>query len=137
MAMYEVLHTCGHVKIVQLCGPEKDRQRKLDWMRTCVCSDCSRKQKAEEAAQRAAELGLPVLQGSEKQVAWAVTIRERLLQTLSEFKGEMALANQPQDLLDAFDKILDGIKAQDSASWWIDRREYGPRTLIRDYRRNH
>ena len=137
MAKYEVTYKCGHIETVQLYGPEKDRQHKLDWMRTCVCKDCYRRQQTERAAEKAAEMGLPELSGSEKQVAWAVTIRQKALENLSVLRAEMVLANQTQDLLDAFDSIVAGIKTQAEARWWIDRRDYGAPTLIRDYRRTH
>jgi hypothetical protein len=43
MAKYTITHTCGHEHAYQLCGPEKERKRKLDWMAEQECPRCRRK----------------------------------------------------------------------------------------------
>ena len=87
MAKYKVTYSCGHESVVELFGKETEREKKLEWMRDiAVCPDCYKEQlKAERdeankaAAERAAEQGLPVLTGTEKQVAWANTIRDKFV----------------------------------------------------------
>ncbi|NDL68000.1 hypothetical protein [Anaerotalea alkaliphila] len=76
MGKYTVNHTCGHTVEVQLFGPIKERERKMEWMQSTICSDCYRKQEAEAAKAKAENSGLPELQGSEKQIAWALKLRQ-------------------------------------------------------------
>lgn len=51
MAKYYIDYTCGHdgCREVQLGGPHKERERKLEWLRSeCLCPDCYRAQKEAE-----------------------------------------------------------------------------------------
>ena len=51
MAKYYIDYTCGHdgCREVQLGGPHKERERKLEWLRSeCLCPDCYRAQKQAE-----------------------------------------------------------------------------------------
>lgn len=49
MAKYTVKHSCGHERTVQLYGPEKERERKLDWMGSEDCPQCwGEKKRAQE-----------------------------------------------------------------------------------------
>lgn len=89
-----------------------------------LCHDCWDKQRAEQraadsqaAAESAAQTGLPALTGSEKQIAWAETIRRENLSRLTALADGLegdhaALVAEATDL----------IRAQDRAAWWIDTR---------------
>ena len=88
MAKYNARYSCGHAEEVQLYGPEKDRQRKLEWYsKSGTCRACykanqeaERAAQAEAAKQAAGSLGLPAISdGSDKQVAWAERIRSAAL----------------------------------------------------------
>ena len=51
MAKYTIEYTCGHEghREVQLFGPHKERERKLEWMsRECLCPECWRAKKQAE-----------------------------------------------------------------------------------------
>lgn len=51
MAKYTIEYTCGHEghREVQLVGPHKDRERKLEWMsRECLCPECWKAKKEAE-----------------------------------------------------------------------------------------
>lgn len=51
MASYSVTYVCGHTGSVELYGKNTDRQNKLKWYTTVVCSECYKAQKhAEEDA---------------------------------------------------------------------------------------
>jgi len=97
------------------------------------CPECYRKEQAakreaeraakaaENAAGAACPLALPELQGSEKQVKWALDLRNGVLATLNKYNvkwqefAERAV-NEPE-LKAELDKIM-----QPSAKWWIDNR---------------
>lgn len=136
MAKYQVeCKDCKKEMTVQLYGKERDRQWKIDnfdWQ----CDAC--RQKAFEAANAAAaakaeEAGLPELEGTEKQVAWAESIR---VKKLDEIASEAAHAEKrPKVLkLDSFEAApaLRWIAGQKSASWWIDRRARYNREFLKE-----
>lgn len=70
MAKYTVNHKCGHQVTVELYGAQADRAKRISWMEADPCKECL----AAAALSEAAELGLPSLSGSVKQVAWATQI---------------------------------------------------------------
>jgi hypothetical protein len=78
-------------------GPHAGREYRLSAMERQDCPDC-RKTAADAAAQAA---GIPALEGSPKQIAWAAEIRERALRLLPEDKAE-------------------ALRPEKSARWWID-----------------
>jgi hypothetical protein len=153
MAQYSVeCPACSTTYTVRLFGPNRDRQYKLDnWDWTC--DDCREKQFAEKrrrenetAASANADAGLPALVGSEKQIAWAESIRSEIFKgmkipTREEFdarvkaltaagKYELALDEARRagfdDALHAFECQVAGcdrIRAETSAHWWIENRD--------------
>lgn len=59
MAKYNVTYSCGHDGVVDLSGPGKDRERKLEWYSTSAqCPDCYRA--AKKAEQEATPICLTV-----------------------------------------------------------------------------
>lgn len=100
MAWQYPRHVCGHAgERYQAYGKLDERERRLAAIESRPCPEC-RKAAADKAA---AEAGLPALQGSAKQVAWASEIRERALRLLPP---ERMAAARPET----------------SARWWIDHR---------------
>lgn len=80
MAKYDVTFSCGHTETVQLFGKTKSREDKIEyWERSGFCSECYKKQQAEITEKRTKEAGLPGLEGTEKQIAWANKIRLELI----------------------------------------------------------
>lgn len=79
-----VTYKCGHVAEVQLFGKMEDREKKIAWYATIDCPECQAEAKAEEA--KAA--GLPELTGSEKQIAWALSIRQKFVDEVEAIKTE-------------------------------------------------
>lgn len=133
MAKYEVTFSCGHTDTVQLVGPVKERERKIKWFEESgLCPDCfraqreaerkaleeERREETEAASANAEAMGLPQLIGTEKQVAWAVRIRQKFvedaLMILSDEDTEDARRARR-----AFHYIVDTVT---SASEWIDNR---------------
>ncbi len=128
MAKYEINHKCGHANTVQICGPVKDRDRKEAWLASQDCPDCLNAARTAEhdaenkaSAVANAEAGLPDLEGSEKQIAWAETIRVEILDSAAKRTPPKA------DLWAAF---VAWLKGQTAASWWIDRRDRDINTQI-------
>ena len=88
------------------------------------CDECREKriaaQRADESAQAAAaasDRGWPELIGTEKQVAWANTIRENAIAEMTK-----AVRSSMKEQLNAAIRVLVTEKRQ--ASWWIDNRNY-------------
>lgn len=129
MAKYDVTYSCGHEERVVLFGPSRERDRKIEWMeREGVCAECwQRKLSADrasvsaEAAKAAEEEGLPKLQGSEKQIAWAEKIRADQLRVLND-STERRLTRDEEDKRELVFALVDRIHRIESAKWWIDNR---------------
>lgn len=128
MAKYEISQKCGHTSTFNIGGPLKDRERKEAWLAEQTCRACqqaeveaARNEAAAKAAAKADEQGLPQLQGSEKQVRWALTIRAGIVETIESLgtpRDETAL------------KVISHIKSQAAAGWWIDRRDADIREIL-------
>lgn len=125
MAKYEVERACGHIETVDLYGPSKNREWRLENVEAeKLCEECYKAKLAEErelankqAAEAAQAQGLPELEGTEKQIAWAETIRQEILAAIDDYILEDE-AKDPRVI-----EIVNHIKGKTSASWWIDHRE--------------
>jgi hypothetical protein len=148
MAKYNVDHSCGHSAIVNLVGKHKLREYRLEKMADQECSDCftitlakQHQAESEKAAAAASELAFPALEGSEKQVAWATTIRQTKWKRVEQLIA-VRLEN-PKMQAEAPEKLLEWSGAQRSharahlfdsvvsAKFWIDYRERDVGELIR------
>ncbi len=80
------------------------------------------------AKDRAAAMGLPELTGSDKQIEWALVLRDEAL-TKAEDAFDEAIDNSSDDeLTDAVAEIKaarEALRAQTKASFWIDHRDEG------------
>lgn len=84
MAKYDVTYKCGHTHKLELYGKIDDRINKIAWLEeNALCPECFKKQKLEEAISKANDL--PLLEGSEKQIAWAMTIRQEWIERGKSF----------------------------------------------------
>jgi|GEM_PF-981998 len=150
MAKYDVSYSCGHEGTVTLFGPTAERDRKIEWMASQGrCPECykahiseQREQSSKEAAEKAKILGLPQLTGSEKQIAWAESIR---MSSIEKFTRDVVgpdgtLSDMLQKLQSLQDAGTDTEKRgaefalnlvrEPNAKWWIDhRRDYTPGLL--------
>ncbi|GHV45324.1 hypothetical protein FACS1894204_04160 [Synergistales bacterium] len=125
MAKYDIVYSCGHEGRVDIIGPTKDRQRKADWYASGLCPECyeakkqaDRATELEKAKQNAVEMELPELTGSDKQVAWAMKIRDVFVANISNCKEPGK--DFGKRLLNV---IIEGNLAQTTAKWWIDWRD--------------
>lgn len=151
MAWYEVEYFCGHEDRIQIYGKLSNRE----WIKKAeerkLCPDCWKAEKEreiekenEEAARVAKEIGLPELLGTPKQIAWATTLRQKMIDRFKIASKEMG--KQPDHLFKDLIKISDPdnismvpegttsieaievihdfiIKNRESASYYIERRE--------------
>ena len=120
MAWYVMEYRCGHNERVQLYGKCDERKRRLEWAKDNKdCPDCykakmgqERQQQNERAASLINEIGFANLIGSEKQIAWANTIRqkcyEELTKMLQEEKNRIYLVK--------------ALSLEISSQWWIENR---------------
>jgi len=129
MAWREVNYSCGHTERIQFYGPGKERDRKQEWMERGVCPDCYRAQKDEEKRQeneRAAnlknEIGFVDLTGSEKQIAWAVSIRQKMYENLCKRFSPVPGFG--------YSLMVEAINLETSAKWWIDNRSTDSATAM-------
>lgn len=91
MAKYSGTFSCGHEGYVNVIGPARDRQWKIDKAFSGLCEECYKKQREARivrentlALEKAKEMELPELVGTEKQVAWANTLRNQLIERINE-----------------------------------------------------
>ncbi|PRR85513.1 hypothetical protein [Clostridium luticellarii] len=91
MAWYYGTYSCGHEGRVNIIGPMKFREYKKERAFEGMCPDCWEKYKQgehekanKEAAEKAKEMELPKLEGTEKQVPWANTIRQKFIDSFIE-----------------------------------------------------
>lgn len=123
--IYSGTHVCGHPGSVKLYGSAQSCQPRAERYFAQPCGICRLKAR-EEAYRRNAETahaqGLPELVGSEKQIAWAITLRANLMDTLDRHidwlrdKQLLEWAGHVQEY-----KTL--ILQSTSARWFIENRK--------------
>jgi len=138
-----VTRQCGHQEVVTVYGPYKGRESRLEYEATKLCADCYRTQKAAQADAAKAEvadvigrLGLPELEGTPKQVAWASDIRaNRVRQLLDEAR---AIGKTKEEFVAAYQATVRGDYVRRalnevSAAAWIDSRDLSLKEWARRY----
>jgi hypothetical protein len=135
-----ITHTCGHTETVQMYGSSSERDSKAAWLAGKPCQECQRKAQQAQAAQSAQTQGVPALVGSDKQVAWATTIRAEQLGKVAAMRKEFEAIGRKQNVTEdvmaaqmgQFDGLVAKLTAQTSASWWIDRRSNSAQALLKE-----
>lgn len=125
MAKYTITHTCGHQKVYQIVGAIADRDRKVAWLESQDCPECRKaaeKAAAESAAEKSpfAEIATAELTGSEKQIAWAKDIRNKVISELPSIIPAAIYAETNQVFA-----------SKTEAKWWIDNRNLTIKDLVR------
>lgn len=101
----------------RLCGRCYAAQRATD-----------RQAAAEAAARQNHELGLPALGGSERQIAWAETIRAEKLKQINDLIDRVMARNNA--LPPAVEAAISQVRAVATAAWWIDNRDVSGVDLV-------
>jgi hypothetical protein len=111
-----ITHACGHGQIHHLAGYARQQEQKAKWLETTRCRECFIADKQAVQAEAAAHdvaavahLTLPALSGSDRQTAWATTLRAaRIVAMTSQNGGDATISSLVSHLTDA--------------KWWIDGR---------------
>ena len=135
-----ITHTCGHTETVQMYGSSSERDSKAAWLAGKPCQECQRNAQQAQATESAQAQGLPALVGSEKQVAWALTIRAEQLGKVAAMRKEFEAIGRKQNVTEdvmatqmgQFDALVAKLTAQTAAAWWIDRRSNSAQSLLKD-----
>ena len=138
---YTVTCSCGHEIETQLYGTAAEREKKIAWYQTAaLCPDCYKAQQARERQGEDAKRELPALEGSDKQIAWAQSIRLAKLRNnrfcarvadgvmtapalVDEINQAMVQIgdNAPADIIASAQEAI-RLMTETSAKWFIDRR---------------
>lgn len=140
MAKYWITYKCGHEVEKQLFGKISERENYISWAEEQLCPACQRKIHHDKALADAATNGYPELEGSEKQVTWAIDLRYTFvknveaeikekrdrLERISENEEEKnARLTKFEKFLPEFYEVMNNLLAnKTSAKFWIDNREY-------------
>ena len=135
-----ITHTCGHTETVQMYGSASERDSKAAWLASKPCQECQRKAQQAQATESAQAQGLPALTGSDKQVAWATTIRAEQLGKVAKMRQEFEATGRKQNVTEdvmaaqmgQFDALVAKLATQTAASWWIDRRSSSAQALLKE-----
>lgn len=138
MTSTDITYACGHSTVMNLTGPRQGRETAAWRESKRSCDDCFAREREETrlASKAAAESrGLADLEGSPKQIAWALTIREKAITFWAD--GGPMLATKlidgrnvrvPGEPMDdswkpVLTSIVDTLSSVTSAKWWIDARD--------------
>jgi len=132
MAQYDITYQCGHTITEQLYGKHTERQRRIEAAQYRLCPDCYRAQQLAKATEANAEL--PALTGSEKQISWAEQIRAEIIGELIELENVVAASDATGPDVEAKKLQIAAaaatLRANTSATYWIDNRDRSARLLI-------
>jgi len=127
---YQITHICGHTVETELFQEFGTRQRRMVQLEKLPCTAC--RAAANDTATDADGTMLPLLTGSDKQIAWALTIRNRALRSVDAF---MTAHTGDAERLAIWQTLRAHLVEQRRAGWWIDRRDAGPQALVNEARR--
>ena len=162
MAHYDITHTCGHDERIELFGPTRERESRIEWLQERPCTECWKKErKAEAEARKDKEAAMIVekfgddaagainaisnaackLEGSSRQIMWAEGIRakcitdilDRLHNLVAHIPGK-ATAQQSAEFAARCKAIASVIANETSAAWWIDNRDDTLKAVTREAR---
>lgn len=140
MAWYYGTYSCGHEGRVNVIGPTKDRGWKIEKAFSKLCPECyekymeeERKKENEKALTKSKELELPELSGSEKQVAWANTLRYKVIERYEKQIEKIEQSVEKSDTKFTFygfsttreefsEAMTYILETKTTAKYWIDNR---------------
>ena len=122
MAKYQITHTCGHTVEHAIAGVVANRDGQAQRLAAQLCTDCYRAQQRAAAAAETADL--PALTGTEKQIAWALTIRAKAAKALRSLREQVQpyAAKGDAEAVKAV-AIIDSALSCADAGQWITARD--------------
>lgn len=121
MAKYTVNHACGHSSTVQLFGPKKDREWRMQQLEGEDCPECRQTRRAAQAErmkEQAEAAGLPELTGTERQCVWAEQLRAEFQSMAAVLRADV----RPEKLEDYDLTVAYLLQKRKLASQWIEAR---------------
>ena len=112
---YEITYSCGHEDMIELFGPTKTREWILKKEAEKICPNCQAEERTRlsaQAAERAAKMDLPKLQGSPKQIQWAETLRMEFVNGIDD------IIKSRENDAKSYDRML---KDPEKRDWAIER----------------
>ena len=132
-----VLHTCGHKERHPFTGPKWKKARDIEWQKGQVCTACWSLGQAEAQEALCAVPDLPELDGAQRQITWARSLRAAAIARVQLEAWRMDQERQAKGLEPARDRylalVLPRLLARTEAGWWIDQREGDPVALVLDF----
>ena len=113
------VYRCGQEGEINLYVDRKKREWVANQIFSEICNDC----KNAEAAAKAKEMGLPELTGSEKQIAWANTIRQDMLGKLERREMLGLFLRTGRVTEENIETAISGLRMETSSRWFIDHRD--------------
>ncbi|MCW9087964.1 MAG: hypothetical protein OQK54_00325 [Gammaproteobacteria bacterium] len=134
-----IRHSCDHVVLHPFYGDDDytwdERAQQLAQGACRICQageqEQERQRKATQARLFASERGLPPLEGSDRQVAWAETVRlsafsavDKVLKWLDEVDAQAAEEDPDywSDTKQGIRRAIEYLEEQTDAKWWLDHR---------------
>ena len=124
MSKYTIIHACGHEEVHNIVGTNVhgERDKKAEWLSTRLCYECYKK--AQKEAVPVPDVGYVALEGSEKQIAWAEDIRAKVAPLIVDGQEKAnAASHRNPAVAAAMNAVLQELREQSSAKWWIDHRD--------------
>lgn len=118
---YTVQCSCGHERTVQIYGKSCTHEKQLQYYKDNECLECHYKSLLEQAKEK----GLPELKGSEKQINWALQLREKHLDII---KKNYEDSKNPQYL-----QLHEFVASQDEAKTFINAETTGTLSVTKYY----
>lgn len=128
MAKIYGTYSCGCEGCVNITGSMKDREWKAKKFFEHMCPKCRQKKIQKnnmDSCVFSCEMNLPALEGSEKQEAWAETIRMNIFNDIlsrTRYKLYVVETNTIELIASDLSNILSFLSKETSAKIWIENR---------------
>lgn len=121
MAQYEIMYQCGHTGTIYSYGARKYNESYLSLKSQELCPGCKIEKENKKAAEISESMELPQLIGTERQVAWANTIRLSIMKKFPNLiiteLNDLTIPIDKKELKKAYNYVITNIT---KASFWIE-----------------
>lgn len=98
MAKHYGTFDCGCDGVISLYGNKKDRVSQEEYIFSSTCYACQRAEENEKNLKLSEDNEFPILEGTEKQVAWANTLRMDVFNKINSFVDSISVDNVDKKL---------------------------------------